>query len=396
MKKKDVPSIVTHARRRLGFSRLELISGGTDRRNHQSGAFFRAIFSSGWCRAGLISAGESLPPDMADRFVADMVLWWDRNAEARELPRMILLVPVPWKQRILSLLPLLRIPLSCFEYESSSSEIREIFPQTETLPDLLSPYIIYPGSPAPGALELIRREFPQLDLIFRKNRWELSHLGLPVVWMETGGSLWCDFRRPRRIGTGFSPEEYRRHIRQVIGMRAGSSADKNTFSYMFGPERWLESRLIKGLSLVRPGLGSQFYCQVPSCLGRERKILDILASDEKGRLFVLEVKTECRIENIFQGLGYRERVEKHLADGDFQKKGYFDRVELSDSSPVLGFISPLFAFHRTLPVIWKYLVPGGEVFFLGINSNWRDGISPLRRFSLEPGRMFCGKNRLCS
>lgn len=394
MKKKDVPPIVSHALRKLGYGRIELISGGTDRRNHQSGAFFRALLSSGWRRAGLISANEYLPPDMADRFVADMVLWWDRNAEARGVTVMILLVPVLWRQRILSLLPLLKIPLRCFEYESGSFAMRAIYPRGEAMPDLLSPYIIYPGSPAPGVLEEIRRQFPELDLIFRKNRWELSHLGLPVAWMEAGGSVWYDFRQPRR--TGPRPEEYRRHIRQVIGLRSGASAARNTFSYMFGPERWLESRLIKDLSLVKPGLGTQFYCQVPSCLGMERKILDILVSDEKGRLFVLEVKTECRIEDIFQGLGYRERVEKHLADGDFQKKGYFDRVELSDSAPVLGFVSPLFAFHRTLPVIWKYLVPGGEVFFLGINSNWREGIRPLRRFSLEPGRMFSNENKLCS
>ena len=385
-----MPSIVTFVRRRLGFGRIELISGKTDRKNHQSGAFFRALLSSGRRRAGLIAADESLPPDMADRFVADMVLWWDRNAGGREIPWMILLVPVPWRQRIVSLLPFLKIPLRCFEFEPGSVVIREIYPRAEAPSDLLSPYIVYPGCPAPGVLEKTRRQFPQLDLIFRKNRWELSHLGLPVIWIDSGGSGWYDFRRPKRMGA--HPEEYRRHIRQVIGLRAGDSACRNSYSYMFGPERWLESLLIKDLSCVKPGLGPQFYCQVPSCLGMERKILDILASDEKGRLVVLEVKTECRIEDIFQGLGYRERVGKHLSEGDFQKKGYFDRVELSDSVPLLGFVSPLFAFHRTCPVIWRYLDPGGEVFFLGINSNWREGIRPLRRFSLETGRMFSNEN----
>ena len=297
---------------------------------------------------------------------------------------MALLVPASWRQSILGLLPFLRIPLRCFEYDSSQSGFREIFPGGDDLPDLRSPYIIYPGCPPPGILEETKDRFPELDLIFRRNRWELSHFGLPVVWMERGGACRFDFRNPRPVGN--FPWECRRHIQEVLGNRAGESAHRDTFSYMFGPERWLESLLIKDLSLVRPDLGSTFYCQVPSRLGKERKIVDILAADEKGALVVLEVKTECRIEDIFQGLGYRERVEHHLAKGDFHKKGYFRGIELRDSVPALGFVSPLFLFHRTLPIIWKYLIPGGDVFFAGINSDWRDGIRTLRRFSLEPGR----------
>ncbi len=384
MKEKDAYCIVAFACRRLGFERIQCLSSGTDRRSHQSGAFIRAVLSSGKRRAALIAAHERLPASMVDRFLADLVMWWDRTAVNADALGMVLLVPATWSQRILGLLPFIRIPLRCFEYKLSPAAFREIFPRGGVLPDLYSPYIVYPGSPPPGILEETKDMFPDLDLIFRRNRWELSHFGLPVVWMENSGACWFDFRKPR-LARKF-PTECRKHIREVLGIRAGESTNRNTFNYMFGPERWLESLLIKDLSLVRPGLGPQFYCQVPSRLGKERKIVDILAADEKGTLVVLEVKAECRIEDIFQGLGYRKRVEHHLVEGDFHKKGYFRGIELKDSVPVLGFVSPLFAFHRTLPVMGKYLVPGGDVFFVGINSDWRDGIKPLRRFSIELGR----------
>jgi hypothetical protein len=383
MKEKEASCLISFACRQLGFERVLCCSNGTDRRHHQSGAFIRAVLSSGSRRFALIAAPEWLPASMVGRFLADLVMWWDKTSEERDVLGMVLLVPSSWRQGILGLLPILRIPLSCFEYELSTSGFREIFPKGGELPALCSPYIVYPGCPPPGILEETKNVFPDLDLIFRRHRWELSHCGLPVVWMENSGSCWFNFRDPRLVIR--FPEECRSHIRNVLGIRAGLSSNRNTFSYMFGPERWLESLLIKDLSRVRPGLGPRFYCQVPSRLGKERKILDILAADEQGLLVVLEVKAECRIEDIFQGFGYRERVNHHLRDGDFQKKGYFQGIELKDSVPVLGFVSPLFSFHRTLPVIWKYLIPGGEVFFVGINSDWRDGIKTLRRFSLEPG-----------
>ncbi len=384
MTKKELPCLDSFVRVHLGFERIECFSGRTDRRKHQSGAFVRAVLSSGKRRAALMAAPDTVPASMAGRFMADLVIWWDHAVEKRDAMGMMLLVPASWRQSILGLFPFLRIPLKCFEYDSSQPGFREIFPRGENLPDLCSPYIVYPGCPAPGILEEIKESFPELDLIFRKDRWELSHFGLPVVWMKRGGVCWFNFRSPRPA-VNFT-RECRKHIQEVLGNRSGESVCRHTFSYMFGPERWLESLLIKDLSIIRPDLGSAFYCQVPSRLGKEKRIVDILAANEKGTLVVLEVKAECRIEDIFQGLGYRERVGHHLAKGDFSQKGYFQGIELNNSVPVLGFVSPLFLFHRTLPVIWKYLIPGGNVFFAGINSDWREGIKTLRRFNLEAGR----------
>jgi len=382
MKKRNIPASVECACRLLGYGRIENCSGATNRRIHQCGAFDRAVLCRGSWKTGFIGAPEGLSPSLIDRFMADLVLWWDRISRVRGASGMAVFVPVDWSQKILVMLPFLRIPLRCYVYHSFPSWCQEIFPECQGEPNLSSPYIIYPGFAPPGILRELRRSFNQLDLIYRRDRWELSFAGLPVVWTEHSGACWFDFFRPRIVKD--SPGECERHIRKVLEQRSGLCGNRQSGNFQFGPERWLESMLVKDLSLVRPGLGRHFYCQVPSRLDDERKVVDILAADDKGILVVLEVKTECRIEDIFQGLGYRARVALHLASGDFREMGYFRQVELADSPPVLGFVSPLFSFHRTMPVIWKYLKPGGDVFFAGINSDWRKGIKPLRRFN--PGR----------
>ena len=379
MRVKEEPLIISFARRRLGFSKVRCCGSGTDRRLHYSGVFIRAILVSSRRCAAFMAVPEGLALSLAERFLAEAVIWWDGTSGAGKAEEMILFVPAGWRQKILGLLPFLKIPLQCFAYESSPLNCREIFPGGARLPDLSSPYIIYPGTTPSGMLAEMKQRFPGLDLIFRRDRWELSCLGLPVLWMDKRGACWFDFRNPRKAET--FPGECTGHIREVLAVRSGGARGGNSFNYVFGPERWLESMLIKDLSLLRPGLGSRFYCQVPSRMDGENRILDILAVDDQGTLVVLEVKAECRTEDIFQGLVYRDRVACHQKEGDFQEKGYFRDITISGKSPVLGFISPLFAFHRTLPVIWKYLNPGGEVFFVGINSNWRDGIMPLRRFN---------------
>ena len=384
MEKKRIPRSLECARIRPGYERILSFSDSTDRRNHQSGAFDRALISSGWTQSAFIGASEDLPPSMTERFLADLVIWWDRISGKPDLRGIMAFIPVSWSRKILNMLSFLRIPLRCYEYESSTARVREIFPDFQGNPDLSSPYIIYPGFAPPGILRELKTRFPELDLIYRRNRWELSHFGLPVIWIEHSGDCWFDFGMPRLVRN--YPAECASHVRAVLELRAGTSGDRRSYSYMFGPERWLESMLVRDLSLVRPGLGRHFYCQVPSRLDDEKKVVDILAVDGNGILVVLEVKAECRIEDIFQGLGYRSRVSRHLGAGDFQKMGYFRQVKLAEAVPVLGFISPLFAFHRSLPVIWKYIKPGGEVFFTGINSDWRKGIRPLRRFNLEQGR----------
>jgi len=296
---------------------------------------------------------------------------------------MILFVPATWHPRINWLLPFLKIPLQCFVYSSSPPGCREIFPGNGQVSSLGEPCIIFPGSPPPGPLREMQQRFPGLDLLFRRDRWELSHLGLPVLWKKGSGTYWFDFFNPRRVRS--IPGDCAEHVAKVIRLRSGKGKGRDSLYYRFAPERWMESLLIRDLSLVRPNLGSRFYCQVPSRQGRRRKILDILAADLRGRLVVLEIKVECRIEDLFQGLGYRERVARHLVNGDFQRLGYFQGMELEQEVPALGFVSPLFAFHRGMPGIWRYLKPGGEVFCTGLNSDWRNGIRPLRRFGLEPG-----------
>lgn len=364
-------------------------SSSTDRRLGYSGSFTRGIVRSGRRRRALLLVGKGCPTGLADRFLAETVNWWNR-LEGRAGPdEMILFVPVEWGMRIRQMLSVLRIPIRCLEYDLASFKGREIYPGGGENTDIDNPYIVYPGSNPPEELKGVGELFPELDLLFRRNRWELSFLGLPVLWSGDRDELWFDFQQPKRYA-GHARSCIER-IREVEKSRSGTFADTGDFNRRFGAERWLESMLVKNLSLIRPGIGPMFYSQVPTLVDGERRVLDILTVDRRGTLVVLEVKAECRTEDLFQGLVYRRRVAWHQRRGDFRRNGYFPGIELSDRNPVLGFVSPLFAFHSSLPDLWRHLEPGGETFFVGVNTDWRKGLKPLRRFTLDREE----KNREC-
>jgi len=379
MKNTGIPEVLGLARQLLGMREISYWSSSTDRRLGYSGIFPRGIARSGRLKKAILASGKGLSGGLVDRFLAESVNWWARLSESAGVDEMVLLVPGEWSGRIRQMLPILRIPLRCLEYDLTAFRGREIFPGGTVETDLDYPYVIYPGSRPPGVLERFARDFPELDLVFRRDTWELSFFGLPVVWTGDRGECWFDFQRPTRLDD--DPLKCLEHIRAVENTRAGAFANGAYFSSRFGPERWLESMLVKNLSLVRPALGPMFYSQVPTMVDGERRVLDILTVDREGTLVVLEVKTECRTEDVFQGLGYRKRIAWHQQKGDFRRKGYFPGIDLNDRIPILGFVSPLFAFHRSMADFWRHLDPGGEIFFVGVNADWRKGVRPLRRFS---------------
>ena len=124
------------------------------------------------------------------------------------------------------------------------------------------------------------------------------------------------------------------------------------------------------------------YSQVPSYLDGQRKVLDLLTVTDSGQLAVLELKTEKNLDLIFQGLDYWERVRQHLSREEFQKAGYFEGISLSDESPLLYLVCPLFEFHKTMPIIRRYLKQETTVQCVGVNADWKKELRVLRRFAL--------------
>lgn len=362
--------------------RVVRILARTDRLRYQSAAFLRVILESANERVAVLAAYEGEPAESRSRFLVSLVMWWDELAPSEGIARIVGLVPESWGSAIAQDVSALRIPVNLYWFRLNDLAVQPL-DSPGGLSEVGSPYVIFPSSPVlPTLLKSLHADYPELDLIYRKNRWELCFRGLPVIWEACEGKLDFDHVEPRSLDSG-RIESFQRHLEQVKRFRCFPPIEPGHFFYTFGREKWFESLLIRRHRLLNPDLTDEIYCQVPTWVGGERKVLDLLTVTREGRLAVLELKPQKDLTLVFQGLEYWNRVVYHLKHQDFQEAGYFTDHRLQNVPPLLYLVSPLFEFHRLLPVIRRHLDPGVKFECFGTNQDWRRGLKLLRRFQLH-------------
>jgi len=144
-------------------------------------------------------------------------------------------------------------------------------------------------------------------------------------------------------------------------------------------ERWLESNLIRQIQSVLPVRPEWIYPQVPSFVGEDRNIIDLLTITADGRLVVIEVKASSDPDLPFQAFDYWLAVERHRMAGDFQARGYFRGLEIRNEPALLVVVAPLLAFHRTFDRLLAALPRSLPLMQIGINQSWKREIKILRR-----------------
>jgi len=148
-------------------------------------------------------------------------------------------------------------------------------------------------------------------------------------------------------------------------------------------ERWLESNLLGDIGQLIPSIDARYiYPQVPSFLGEDRSIIDLLTVTTDGRLIVIEIKASPDPDLPFQALDYWIAVERHRKVGDFQNKGYFAGCRLRDEPAVLVLVAPLLAYHKTARKMIATLPPDLPLIEIGLNQSWKKQIKILRRKGL--------------
>jgi len=305
-----------------------------------------------------------------------LVLWWASLTQTRQA---VILLPESWGDYITELLSRVSFPISCFLY-SNLGTARKIYPRDRIGTETRNPYVIFPlQEEAPPSLNSIISRNPDLDLSYRADHWEISLFGFPVLWTRPDGTLGFD-RFQERTARSENRAEWERHLEEVRRFRVFPPPDPSHPYYRFSSERWMESLVVHNLRLIEPDFADTYYCQVPTYVEGDRKVLDLLTATRAGRLAVLELKPEKDRGLVFQGLEYWERVHRHLLRGDLQRAGLFPDFRLLPEPPLLFLISPLFEFHRVMPIVRSYL--RDEVHFecIGINGNWKKGLRILRRF----------------
>ena len=145
-------------------------------------------------------------------------------------------------------------------------------------------------------------------------------------------------------------------------------------------ERWLQSKLIGEIRRVIPSIDTRhIYPQVPSFVGGERNIIDLLSVTDHGRLVVIEIKASPDADLPFQALDYWIAVERHRKAGDFLPKGYFDGTKLKDEPTLLVLLAPLLEYHKTASRLIALVPKEVPLLEIGINQAWKQEIKVLRR-----------------
>jgi hypothetical protein len=145
-------------------------------------------------------------------------------------------------------------------------------------------------------------------------------------------------------------------------------------------ERWLESNVIGNICQLLPFVDVRhIYPQVPSFIGEERNIIDLLTITREGRLVIVEIKVSADPDLPFQALDYWIAVERHRKAGDFENKGYFAGCNLRDDPALLVLVAPLLAYHKTSRMLTGLLQPELPLLQIGINQSWKKEIKILRR-----------------
>jgi len=149
-----------------------------------------------------------------------------------------------------------------------------------------------------------------------------------------------------------------------------------------GPEALLEEQLRGQVPLLDAHLRpSPVYGQVSATAAADRGILDLLAVDYEGRLAVIELKASESIHLPLQALDYWIRVNRHLAQGDFPKRGYFPAIALNPAPPRLLLAAPATRFHPSNETVLRYFHPEIEVECIGLAHGWGGPVRVLFRHS---------------
>ncbi|HWC76467.1 MAG TPA: hypothetical protein VG778_03345, partial [Blastocatellia bacterium] len=173
-------------------------------------------------------------------------------------------------------------------------------------------------------------------------------------------------------------------VHSIIDRRSGDSPHRSDVTFRAQSERWLESMIKRKVSAIDATLDQRYvYCQVPAYRGEQRSFIDLLGATRAGRLAIIELKVNEDPEFPFQALDYWLRVEWHRLRGDFQRRGYFTGLRLSEAPPLLYLVAPIFRFHAATKLIAGSISHSTPVYRIGINEDWRNGVRVLLRERLN-------------
>ncbi len=144
------------------------------------------------------------------------------------------------------------------------------------------------------------------------------------------------------------------------------------------PERWLETVVRAGITLIDPFLRPEpVHNQVLTFVAGDRDLIDLLAVTTEGRLCVLELKITEDLQLPIQALDYWMRITWHAQRGELNH--LFPQAPVSTLPPKLILLAPAISFHSTNGTLLTYFSSQIHVERVGVNSDWREHLRVILR-----------------
>ena len=207
----------------------------------------------------------------------------------------------------------------------------------------------------------------------------LRFRGLPFARWEDG-RIFFGIPDSREELTASTRPVLKNLLHQLEIYRHPLASDTRHSLYRAQPERWLESLVREDVTRIDATLDPRFvYSQVFAHAGGEHGILDLLAVTRTQRLAILELKATEHIHLPLQAADYWLRIRRHLEQGDFARYGYFPRIELQPTPPIVYLVAPALRFHPATDTLLRHLSPQLEVVRVGLAESWRRGLRVVMR-----------------
>ncbi len=377
-----------------GLSVERAVSKRNDR-SHLSGVHARlAIKDRGHIVAGIGVDGHESQSNI-DATLGAGIIWFDalRRKQTKinkraTINRLMIFVPRDRATTIATRLTAVRVAgasISLYEVDEASATINAVAPFDQgDLSDRLRKASLRAEWQLPAEVAAVARGVHRMapnliDINRRGSLLSLSIRGLEFARVSIN-------RKQIEFGLGQSKERLTESNRsrlenlvaEIAKDRAPGCDDLNSPLFRDQAERWLESMLRRDVQALDASLDPRYaYSQVPAYRGEHRSFIDLLAATREGRLVVIELKVAEDSEFPFQGLDYWLRIEWHRLRNDFERRGYFKDLKLTDDAPLLYLVAPLFRFHATTRLIASSIVERVPVYRVGINEDWRTGVRAL-------------------
>jgi hypothetical protein len=377
----------------LARFQVEQVICARDDWRHLSKIRTRLIIKERGNTIAAVAVGEGESQDDIDAALGEGLIWLEElRGRGRKVRRLALFVPCAKASTIscrLTCVTLAGATISLYEVDEAAKSVKPVaaFEQADlsdnlkrasqraewAKPDALSPETVFlidtAKQLASDALETLQR-----------SGWiYLSIRGLTFARVSTHKAI-VEFglHSPRKKLTDTNRTEFEELISRINTTRQPQTENHDDPVFRAQAERWLEAIIRKDVSVIDPTLDPRFvYSQVPAYRGEQRKFIDLLTATHSGRLVVMELKVSEDAELPFQGLDYWLRIDWHKRRGDFERRGYFTGLTLTDEAPLIYLVAPLFRFHATTKFIGGKIANQVPVYRIGINEDWRTQLRVL-------------------